>query len=173
MEPRSIQVGDIVQVTVQNQNYYIPIDRIDNYGIHAQKYTIIPVGNNWQIQNYNIPHSVSFYPAPEQKPSTPIRHVFAEGGGGRLEFFTELELLSDDKAKILGHYYLFLVDYDKWPEANKEAMKLGAEGQIEKEKGELAVRYRIRNPPAGISSLYEFVNPQHIYDYYGRPQLIK
>lgn len=170
MEPRSIQVGDIVQITVNDQNYNIPIDRIDNYGIHAQKYTIIPVGNNWQVQNYNIPHSVSFFPGaiPEQKLSEPIRLVIAEGGGRSSEWFTDLEILSNNKAKILDHYRLFWDEYDTWPESNKEAVKSGLKGRIQEGEGpgRIATHYIVPNSLNGPGTLYEVVNPKHIFSYH-------
>lgn len=62
MEPRTIQVGDIVQVTVQGQSYNFTIDMIDSQGIHASSYLIISQGNTWQVQNYPFPHTIAFFP---------------------------------------------------------------------------------------------------------------
>lgn len=60
-------MGDIAQVTVQGQAYNFPITRIDSQGIHAGSYLIVPQGISWQVQEYALPHTVSFHPAPTEE----------------------------------------------------------------------------------------------------------
>jgi hypothetical protein len=164
MEPRPLQVGDIVQVTVNGQNYIIPIERIDANGIHAQKYTIVPVGNIWQIQNYSVPHSLAFFPGVIPEPQQPIRKVIKEGGGMSSEWFTELEMLGDNKVRILDHYRLYWDNHDNWPGANKQAMKSGFDGNIEEGEGRIAKHYIVRDRN-NVRTVYDVVNPKHIFDY--------
>jgi hypothetical protein len=64
MAQRTVQVGDLTQITVEGQAYNFPITSIDSQGIQAGSYLIIPQGTNWQVQGYALPHTVSFLPAP-------------------------------------------------------------------------------------------------------------
>ena len=64
MAQRTIQVGDIAQITVQGQVYNFPITSIDSQGIHAGSYMIVPQGSTWQVQGYTVPHTIAFFSAP-------------------------------------------------------------------------------------------------------------
>lgn len=64
MAQRTVQVGDIAQITVQGQAYNFPITSIDSQGIHAGSYVIVPQGTSWQVQGYTLPHTVSFLLSP-------------------------------------------------------------------------------------------------------------
>jgi hypothetical protein len=79
MDSRSIQIGDIVQITVNEQHYNLTIDGIDSQGIHAQQYTIIPIGNDWQVQNYPIYHTITFLPGIDVTPETPYERPPPKG----------------------------------------------------------------------------------------------
>jgi hypothetical protein len=69
MESRTVQIGDIVQITVQGQNYNIPITLIDAQGIHTSDYVIVSHNNTWQVENYPLPHTVAFFPVTIPSPS--------------------------------------------------------------------------------------------------------
>lgn len=72
MSQRTVQVGDSVEVIVQGQAYNFTIIKIDSKGIHTGSYLIIPQGTSWQVQNYTLPHTVSFYPFEEKAPSVKL-----------------------------------------------------------------------------------------------------
>ena len=101
----------------------------------------------------------------ENKNFVPKYLVFAEGGGMSSEWFTNLKIINNNKAEILKHYRLFWDDYDQWPEANKGTYKLQTRGKIEENKDRIAIRYKVEDPPIGISHGYEIVNPKHIFSY--------
>lgn len=61
---RPVEVGDYVLVDVNNQNYPLVISRIDQNGIVAGDYLIVPQAGGWQVFGYQIPHNVSFAPGP-------------------------------------------------------------------------------------------------------------
>ena len=58
---RTIQLGDLALISVGGQQFSSPITSIDSSGIHASQYTIIPLNNQWQVQGYHLPHTVTFY----------------------------------------------------------------------------------------------------------------
>ena len=58
---RTVQPGDLTLISVGGQQFSFPITSIDSSGIHASEYTIIPLDNQWQVQGYHIPHTVTFY----------------------------------------------------------------------------------------------------------------
>ena len=76
---RTIQIGDIVQITVNGQNYNTNIDGIDSQGIHSQQYTIIPIENNWQVQNYPVQHTITFLPGTYMTAETPYERPSPKG----------------------------------------------------------------------------------------------
>jgi len=57
---RTIQIGDSAIVSVGDQKFSYPIVSIDPLAIRTSNYLLIPVGNQWQIQGYNTPHTVTF-----------------------------------------------------------------------------------------------------------------
>ena len=69
---RTIQVGDLALISAGDQQFPFPITSIDSSGIHASEYTIIPLDNQWQVQDYPIPHTVIFY---QTSPSIPFTGV--------------------------------------------------------------------------------------------------
>lgn len=64
MAQRTVQEGDIAQITVQGQAYNLPVISVSPQVIHAGSYMIVPQGITWQVQGYTIPHTIAFYPAP-------------------------------------------------------------------------------------------------------------
>jgi len=57
---RPVQPSDIATVNVNGREFSLIISSIDDRGIHAGDYLIIPSGDQWQVQNYNSPHSITF-----------------------------------------------------------------------------------------------------------------
>ena len=86
MAQRPVQVGDIVQIRVDGQNYHFPITSVDSQGIHASSYLIIPQNDIWQVQGYPLPHTVSFFPAPIQEETTqpPVYAIYSRTGPRRI-----------------------------------------------------------------------------------------
>ena len=72
---RTIQVGDLALISVGNQQFSFPITSIDSSGIHTYEYIIIPVNNQWQVQGYPLPHTVSFHQAPARSSFTGITEL--------------------------------------------------------------------------------------------------
>ena len=62
----TIQVGDLALITVGDQQFSFPIISIDFSGIHLSNYNIVSINNQWQVQGYHLPHTVSFYEAPSR-----------------------------------------------------------------------------------------------------------
>ena len=67
-----VEPGDYVKVTVQNQSYYILIDKIISGYVYSGQYIIYVVNNEWKVINYNVPHIVEFIPRPEKYGFTEI-----------------------------------------------------------------------------------------------------
>lgn len=101
---------------------------------------------------------------------TPKYFIISEGGGMSSEWFTEVEFMNN-KVKILAHYRLFWDDYDTWPEKNKLVVKSGNKGKIVEGEGRIAVTYKYTDSK-NKSTLYEVVNPMHIFSYSSYPKLI-
>ena len=91
-------------------------------------------------------------------------YVIAEGGSMSSEYFTDTELY-DNKVRILAHYRLFWDDYEQWPQSNKNAVKNVIKGKIIEGEGRVAVTYKVTNTTTNKVTLYDIVNPQHLFSY--------
>ena len=72
---RTIQVGDLALITVGDQQFSFPITSIDSSGIYLPNYNIVSVNNQWQVQGYHVPHTVTFYEAPSRVSFTGVREL--------------------------------------------------------------------------------------------------
>jgi len=61
---RTIEAGDKVVVTVNGQQYDLPITAISREVISAGNYRIIPINGIWRVYGYQVPHSLRFLQAP-------------------------------------------------------------------------------------------------------------
>jgi serine/threonine protein kinase len=66
MARRTIQIGDLVELRIDQLTKEYPIIGIDNRGIlindGGNSVLVIPIGSVWQIQNFSISHSIRFLP---------------------------------------------------------------------------------------------------------------
>ena len=72
---RTIQVGDFALISVGDQQFSFPITSIDSSGIYLPNYNIVSVNNQWQVQGYHVPHTVTFYEAPSRVSFTGVREL--------------------------------------------------------------------------------------------------
>jgi hypothetical protein len=79
MSQRTIQPGDYVVVTVDNQQYALAITGVESDNIIAGAYIIRPVSSIWQVHNYSLPHSVTFENG--QKYIGSVARILPEGQG--------------------------------------------------------------------------------------------
>lgn len=122
---RKIRAGDIVVVNVNNRHYSLIIFGITAFQINAGEYTIIPRDGAWQVANYNIPHTVSFYAQNSLKIITlnlgynVIANIVAGSesslvemcqtayGGGWKDSSRTISTCTYNSAELLSHYTLF------------------------------------------------------------------
>jgi len=57
---RTVRQGDLAIIRIGNQDSTYKVTGVDSSTITAGPYQIVPVKNNWQLLNYNFPHSIRF-----------------------------------------------------------------------------------------------------------------
>jgi hypothetical protein len=64
---RPLEPGDLAIIVVGDERYSLPVASVSPDRIIAGDYVLIPVADDWQIKNYNLPHAVTFQAAPREQ----------------------------------------------------------------------------------------------------------